>query len=194
MSINKAILIGNLGGDPDVKVFNDGAKIATISLATSERWTDKQTGEKKEATEWHRVVFNNRLAEIAESYLHKGSKVYVEGAIKTRKYTDKQGIERYTTEIRAVSLQMLDGKSDGNSNGNTHQGGYGNTKNGYQDSYQDYQSDYPPSNYPSNSYHANGYQNNPPSPNQTPPRNIGGGFKEMAAMGKTGVQDEDMPF
>ena len=139
MTINKAILIGNLGGDPDVKVFNDGGKIATVSLATSERWSDKQTGEKKEATEWHRVVFNNRLAEIAESYLRKGSKVYVEGAIKTRKYTDKQGIERYTTEIRAVSLQMLDSKSDGNSNSNTHQGGYGNTQNGYQNGYQGYQ-------------------------------------------------------
>lgn len=216
MSINKAILIGNLGGDPDVKVFNDGAKIATISLATSERWTDKQTGEKRENTEWHKVVFNNRLAEIAEQYLRKGSKVYVEGAIKTRKYTDKQGIERYTTEIKASVMQMLDSKSDGNSN--THQGGYGNTQNGYQDGYQgDYQNGYQDGyqgdhqniyqgyqdsqdHEPQQSYSEPRYDNAPSShapSSHTPPKRRDG-FKEMETAGKAisvpSVQDEEMPF
>lgn len=110
--VNKVILIGNLGADPDVRVFNNGDKIATVSVATSERWTDKRTGERKEHTEWHRVVFGGRLAEIAEQYLKKGAKVYVEGSIKTKKWTDKQGVDRTSTEIRASSLQMLGGGNE----------------------------------------------------------------------------------
>lgn len=122
MSINKVILIGNLGNEPEVKTFTNGDKITTVSIATSERWTDKNTGEKKEQTEWHRVVFSNRLAEVAEQYLHKGSKVYIEGKIKTRKWQDQNGQERYSTEIRADNMQMLDSRNDGNQQ-NYNQGG-----------------------------------------------------------------------
>ncbi|WP_080945894.1 single-stranded DNA-binding protein [Moraxella bovoculi] len=112
-SVNKVILVGNLGTDPDVKTFDNGGKIANVSIATSERWTDKNTGEQKEATEWHKVVMHNRLAEIAAEYLAKGSLVYIEGSLQTRKYTDAQGIERYVTEIRATSMQMLGSRTDG---------------------------------------------------------------------------------
>ena len=109
MSVNKVILIGNVGSNPETKQFYNGM-IATASIATSERWTDKQTGERKEHTEWHRVVFNGRLAEIAQQYLRKGSQVYIEGSINTRKWQDNQGIERYSTEIRANKMQMLGGQ------------------------------------------------------------------------------------
>lgn len=122
MSINKVILIGNLGNEPEVKTFTNGDKITTVSIATSERWTDKNTGEKKEQTEWHRVVFSNRLADVAEQYLKKGSKVYIEGKIKTRKWQDQNGQERYSTEIRADNMQMLDSRNDGNQQ-NYNQGG-----------------------------------------------------------------------
>ena len=115
--INKAILIGNLGKDPDVKYTASGSAVANITIATSESWKDKQTGEKKELTEWHRVVMFGRLGEIAGEYLKKGSKVYVEGRLQTRKYQDKTGQDRYTTEIVASEMQMLDGKSGGSSGG-----------------------------------------------------------------------------
>ncbi|AKG14189.1 single-stranded DNA-binding protein [Moraxella bovoculi] len=121
-SVNKVILVGNLGTDPDVKTFDNGGKIANVSIATSERWTDKNTGEQKEATEWHKVVMHNRLAEIAAEYLAKGSLVYIEGSLHTRKYTDQQGIERYSTEIKAVSMQMLGGGQQ--SQGQAQQQGY----------------------------------------------------------------------
>jgi len=99
-SLNKVQLIGNLGKDPDIRATQSGDKIANLSLATSESWKDKQSGEKRERTEWHRVViFNPHLAEVAEKYLAKGSKVYVEGQLQTRKWTDQQGVEKYTTEI-----------------------------------------------------------------------------------------------
>lgn len=111
-SVNKVILVGNLGADPDVKTFDNGGMIANVSIATSERWTDKQTGEQRENTEWHRVVFNDRLAQIVSQYLRKGSSVYVEGSLRTRKWTDNSGAERYITEVRAVSMQMLGSRSD----------------------------------------------------------------------------------
>lgn len=107
--VNKVILVGNLGKDPEMRSFPDGGQIANTSLATSEKWTDKQSGEKKEATEWHNLVFRNRLAEIAGEYLRKGSKVYIEGAIRTRKWQDQQGQDRYTTEINVREMQMLGG-------------------------------------------------------------------------------------
>ncbi len=110
--INKVILIGNLGADPEVRYNATGGAIANITIATSESWTDKQTNEKKEVTEWHRVVIYQRLAEIAGEYLKKGSKVYIEGRLRTRKWQDNQGVERYTTEIIANDLQMLDGVSN----------------------------------------------------------------------------------
>lgn len=108
--INKVILIGNLGADPEVRYLPSGNAVATISVATSESWKDKQTGEKQERTEWHRVACFNRLGEIAGEYLKKGSKVYIEGSLRTRKWQDQQGQDRYTTEIVANDLQMLDGK------------------------------------------------------------------------------------
>jgi single-strand DNA-binding protein len=106
-SVNKVTLVGNLGRDPEMRSFPNGDQIANVAIATTDRWKDKQTGEMKEATEWHRVVFNGRLAEIVGQYLRKGSQVYVEGSLRTRKWTDKDGIEKYTTEIRADQMQML---------------------------------------------------------------------------------------
>lgn len=109
--VNKVILIGNLGNDPEVRYTPNGSAVANISLATSETWRDKQSGELQERTEWHRVVFFNRLAEIVGQYLRKGSKIYVEGALRTRKWTDKTGSERYTTEVVAGEMHMLDSKT-----------------------------------------------------------------------------------
>jgi len=111
--INKVILVGNLGNDPEIRYTPGGSALANISLATSEAWRDKQSGELQERTEWHRVIFFNRLAEIVGEYLHKGSKIYVEGSLRTRKWQDKNGIDRYTTEIIANEMHMLDGKSAG---------------------------------------------------------------------------------
>lgn len=112
--VNKVILVGNLGNDPDVKYSNGGGNpITRISVATSEQWTDKNTGDKQERTEWHRVVFFGRLAEIAGEYLRKGSKVYIEGRLQTSKYTDQQGIEKYSTDIIASEMQMLDSRGQG---------------------------------------------------------------------------------
>ena len=117
-SINKVTLIGNLGRDPEVRFSQNGDKIANISIATSETWNDKSSGERKEKTEWHRVViFNKFLADIAEKYLKKGSKVYLEGALQTRKWTDNAGVEKYTTEVVLGNfkgeLTMLDGRGEG---------------------------------------------------------------------------------
>lgn len=106
-SVNKVILVGNLGRDPETRYSPDGGAITNVSIATTDTWKDKATGEKKESTEWHRVVFFNRLGEIAGEYLKKGSQVYVEGRLKTRKWTDKEGQEKYTTEIVADAMQML---------------------------------------------------------------------------------------
>lgn len=110
--VNKVILIGNIGNDPEVKFLPSGGAVTTMSLATSESWKDKQTGQMQERTEWHRVVFFNKLAEIAGEYLRKGSKVYVEGSLRTRKWQGQDGSDRYTTEIVGSEMQMLDGKSD----------------------------------------------------------------------------------
>jgi len=111
--VNKVIIIGNLGNDPETRQFSNGGSVTNISVATSEQWTDKQTGEKREATEWHRVTLFNRLGEIAAQYLRKGSKVYIEGSLRTRKWQDQNGQDRYTTEIRADQMQMLDGATGG---------------------------------------------------------------------------------
>lgn len=111
--LNKVTLIGRLGADPEVRYMPSGSAVANISLATNFRWKDKQTGEKKESTEWHRVVFFNRLAEIVGEYLKKGGQVYVEGRLQTRKWQDQAGHDRYTTEIIATEMQMLDSRSGG---------------------------------------------------------------------------------
>jgi single-strand DNA-binding protein len=113
--INKAIIVGQLGNDPDVKHLPSGDAVVNISVATSEKWKDKTSGEYKEVTEWHRVVMFRKLADIAAQYLTKGAKVYLEGKIKTRKWKDKEGNERYSTEIEAYEMQMLDGKQGGDS-------------------------------------------------------------------------------
>lgn len=112
--INKVILIGNCGQDPETRYTAGGSAVTHISLATSETWKDKQTGQNQERTEWHRVVFFNRLAEIAGEYLRKGSKVYIEGSLRTNKWQDPQGQDRYTTEIVAGQMQMLDSRGEGN--------------------------------------------------------------------------------
>lgn len=112
--VNKAIIIGNCGQDPETKYMPSGGAVTNLTIATSETWKDKQTGQPQERTEWHRVVFFNRLAEIAGEYLKKGSKVYIEGSLRTRKWQDKNtGADRYTTEIVANEMQMLDSRDDG---------------------------------------------------------------------------------
>lgn len=111
--VNKVILIGNLGNDPETKYMPSGNAVTNITVATSESWKDKNTGQQQERTEWHRVVFFNRLAEIAGEYLRKGSKVYLEGSLRTRKWQDQQGQDRYTTEIVASEMQMLDSRGEG---------------------------------------------------------------------------------
>jgi single-strand DNA-binding protein len=121
-SVNKVILVGNLGRDPEIRSTQDGTKVANLSLATSETWRDRNSGERRERTEWHRVViFNEKLCEVAEKYLRKGSKLYVEGQLQTRKWTDQQGQERYTTEVVLQrfrgELTMLDGRQDGGGSG-----------------------------------------------------------------------------
>ena len=122
--VNKVIILGNLGKDPEVRFMPNGGAVATLTLATSETWKDKQTGEQKEKTEWHNIVMYQRLAEIAGEYLKKGSKIYLEGSLQTSKWTDQQtGQDRYKTEIKANTMQMLDGKpSQGQSGGFTNQG------------------------------------------------------------------------
>jgi single-strand DNA-binding protein len=121
-SVNKVILVGNLGRDPEIRSTQDGTKIANLSLATSETWRDKNSGERKERTEWHRVViFNDRLVDVVEKYVKKGSKLYIEGALQTRKWTDKEGQERYSTEVVLQrfrgELTMLDGGRGGSAGG-----------------------------------------------------------------------------
>ena len=117
-SVNKVILVGNLGRDPEIRSTQDGTRVANLSLATSESWRDKNSGERRERTEWHRVViFNERLVDVVEKYLHKGSKVYLEGALQTRKWTDQSGAEKYTTEVVLQrfrgELVMLDSRGGG---------------------------------------------------------------------------------
>lgn len=127
-SVNKVIILGNLGRDPETRYMPSGDAMTTISIATTDTWKDKTTGEKKDATEWHRVVFFGKLAEIAGQYLKKGSSVYVEGSLRTRKYTDKDGIEKYATDVRADSMQMLGGRPGSTGMDN----GYDNMQQGMQ--------------------------------------------------------------
>lgn len=118
--INKVILIGNLGSDPEARYMTNGNAVVSVNVATSTSWKDKQTGETQERTEWHRVVFFNRLAEIVNEYLKKGSKVYIEGSLRTRKWTDKNNVEKYTTEIIADEMQMLDGRGGSQQTSDSH--------------------------------------------------------------------------
>ena len=129
-SVNKVILVGNLGRDPEIRTMQSGDKVANLSLATSETWNDRQSGERRERTEWHRVVIFGRVADVAEQYLRKGSKVYVEGSLQTRKWQDQSGQDRYSTEIVLSGprgqMTMLDGRADDG-------GGYGGRGGGYGD-------------------------------------------------------------
>lgn len=177
-SINKVILVGNLGRDPEVRTLNDGNPVVNLSIATSESWKDRQSGERREKTEWHRVViFNEALAKVAQNYLRKGSKVYLEGALQTRKWTDQQGQEKYTTEVVLQKyrgeLTMLDGRGD-NAGGS-------------------YQGD--------DAYAGGGMANNQPTNNQS--GNQGGGFGQgggyAAGSGPAGGPsggdlDDEIPF
>ncbi len=127
-SVNKVIIVGNLGKDPEMRTFPSGDQVANVTIATTDKWKDKQSGEMREATERHRVTFNGRLAELAGQYLRKGSQVYVEGSLRTRKWTDQAGVERYSTDIRADQMQML-----GSRQGMGGQGGGGSQQGGYDD-------------------------------------------------------------
>ncbi len=133
-SVNKVILVGNLGKDPEIRSFQNGGKVANFSIATSESWKDKNTGEKREKTDWHNVaIFNEGLVRVAEQYLRKGSKVYIEGQLQTRKWTDQSGADKYTTEVVLQNyngtLVMLDGRSDGGGSGGS-SGGMRNSGGG----------------------------------------------------------------
>ena len=122
-SVNKVILIGNLGRDPEMRTFPDGGTLCNVTLATTRSWKDKSSGDKVEETEWHRIVFRDRLAEIAGEYLKKGKQVYIEGRLKTRKFTDKDGVETYATEVVATDMTML-GSREGMGGGDESGGGY----------------------------------------------------------------------
>ena len=187
--VNKVILVGNLGGDPETRYMPSGGAVTNITVATSETWKDKQSGQQQERTEWHRVVFFNRLAEIAGEYLRKGSKVYLEGALRTRKWQDKQsGQDRYTTEIVASEMQMLDSRGEGGGGfqqggqgggyGQNQGGGFNQNQGGYQDEYAQGRSA-PSSMAPSN---------------QQAPQNQGGQSNQAPAGGFDNSFDDDIPF
>ena len=131
-SVNKVILVGNLGRDPEMRSFPNGDQVANVTLATTDKWRDKQSGEPREHTEWHRLVFNGRLAEIAGQYLRKGSQIYVEGSIRTRKWQDQaSGQDRYSTEIRVDQMQMLGSRQGMGGPGGGDEGGYGGGGDSY---------------------------------------------------------------
>ena len=165
--VNKVIIIGNLGSDPEARQFGNGGSVTNISVATSEQWTDKQSGEKREDTQWHRISLFNRLGEIAAQYLRKGSKVYIEGSLRTRKY-EKDGQDHYVTEIRADQMQMLDSLNEGQKPNNQ---GYQNNNQqngGYSNQQQD------------------NYNRQPAQQPSQPPQN--------PAMNGGGATDDDIPF
>ena len=169
-SVNKVIVVGHLGRDPEMRTFPSGDAVANVTIATSDKWKDKQSGEMREATEWHRVVFSGRLAEIAGQYLRKGSLVYVEGSLRTRKWTDQSGVEKFTTEIRADQMQMLGARQGGGDTGASMGGGggagYGQQGGGQQGNYQNNQN---------NQGNQGGYGNQGNQGNQGGYGNQGGG-------------------
>ena len=176
-SVNKVIIVGNLGRDPEMRTFPSGDQVANVRIATTDRWRDKNSGENKEATEWHSVVFNGRLAEIVGQYLRKGSQVYVEGSLRTRKWTDQSGQERYTTEIRADTMQMLGSRAGGGQGGGYDDGGYGG--GGDSGGYEAPRRAAPPAPRP-----APAAARPAPAPMAQPPR-AASGFDDM---------DDDIPF
>lgn len=164
--VNKVILVGNLGADPEVRYMPSGGAVTNVNLATSETWKDKQTGQPQERTEWHRIVFFNRLAEIAGEYLKKGSKLYVEGSLRTRKWQGQDGQDRYTTEIVASEMQMLDSRPGG-------QGGGG---------------------YPQDDYNQSGGPSQQQRPAQQGPAAAPGRQQDAPPPGDFGDFDDDIPF
>lgn len=173
--VNKVILVGTVGKDPETKTFQNGGSLTQFSIATSDSWTDKTTGERKEQTEWHRIVLNNRLAEIAAQYVRKGSKVYIEGSLRTRQWTDQNGQERHTTEVRGEVMQLVDSpRHDGNGQ---QRGGNGQQQSGYGNQQQSGYNSPPPRNQ--------GGYGNAPRTNTPPPPNGGGGTSDL---------DDDLPF
>ncbi|MGB0468113.1 MAG: single-stranded DNA-binding protein [Pontibacterium sp.] len=185
--VNKVILVGNLGGDPEVRYMPSGGAVTNVTIATSESWKDKQSGQQQERTEWHRVVFFNRLAEIAGEYLRKGSKVYVEGSLRTRKWQDNSGQDKYTTEIVASEMQMLDSRG-GEGGYQPQQSGYGNQPPQQQPQQQQQQQVAPQQNYqqaaPQQNYQPQQPASRPqnqPAPQQPPAQ----GFDDF---------DDDIPF
>ncbi len=179
-SVNKVIIVGNLGRDPEMRTFPSGDQVANVTIATTDRWRDKNTGENKEATEWHRVVFNGRLAEIVGQYLRKGSQVYVEGSLRTRKWTDQaSGQERYATEIRADTMQMLGSRQGGG--GGQQGGGYGDE--GYGDNAGGYEA--PRRAAPAPAPRQAPAPRPAPAPMAPPPQRAASGFDDM---------DDDIPF
>lgn len=178
-SVNKVILIGNLGQDPEVRSFPNGGQIANVRIATTEKWKDRQTGEQRELTEWHSVVFNDKLAEIVGQYLRKGSAIYVEGSLRTRKWQDQNGNDRYSTEIRAQTMQMLGGRATGGGSG-----GYGDEQGGgnpYNSAPARSQSNQG-GNYGGSNNAAPAPNRQPPAPQQSTPASFGN------------FEDDDIPF
>jgi single-strand DNA-binding protein len=182
-SLNKVMIIGNLGRDPEVRYTADQAAIANISLATTSSWKDKNTGEKKEETEWHRVVFYGKLAEIVGQYAKKGRPLYVEGRLKTRKWTDKDGVEKYTTEIVADQMQLLGSREGmGDPDGGQSQGGGGYGNRGGDDGMN--QSYNPSNNAGAGNRGAGAYANSAPTQNQA----------RKPAPASSAMDDDDIPF
>ena len=175
-NMSNVIVVGTLGKDPETKTFPNGGSLTQFSMATSESWTDKSTGEKKEQTEWHRIVLSNRLGEIAQQYLRKGSKVYIEGSLRTRQWTDQNGQERYTTEIRGEQMQMLDSPRAENQS-NYNQGGYNQNQQGFNQNQGGF-----------GGKNTQGFnQNSKPNNGQKPPQN-------QNIPNKNNDLDDDLPF
>lgn len=216
--VNKVIIVGNLGSDPEVKQFANGGSVTRIAVATSEQWNDKQTGERREQTEWHRISLFNKLGEIAAQYLRKGSQVYIEGSLRTSKYTDQNGVERYATEIRADQMQMLGtaggaqgGIANNNTAGTTYQnqpqGGYNQV--GYNQAPNHF-GGYPNQNNAQTNNQAApqagqnaGFGNNPFMNGNQAPQGVNTGNNQPAqnpqqnpamAIPKPGAVDDDIPF
>ena len=179
--INKVIVVGNLGNDPEIRYMPNGNAVANLSIATSESWKDQQ-GQQQERTEWHRVTMYRRLAEVAGEYLKKGSQVFVEGKLQTRKWQDQQGNDRYTTEIIADNMQMLGGRNEGSQQGGgQQQGGYNQQRQGGQQGQGGQQNQYQ---QPQQQQSQGGYQQPPNQPTQQPPK-----------MSEPDIDfDDDIPF
>jgi len=208
--INKVIIVGNLGQDPEVRFMPNGSAVANFTVATSETWKDKQTGEQKEKTEWHRIVMYQRLAEIAGEYLKKGSKVYLEGRLQTRKWQNQQGVDQYTTEIVVNDMQMLDSRASGQSGfqgqGAAQQAGFTPNQGGFKSQPANNQNNQNNQNYQAN----NNYNSAPNAPQQSGGYNAssapashknqpaqGGGYQQNAKLNPQEPDidfDDDIPF